>query len=126
MIFGKASWVSLWRTFCRCLQEIGRVIDEERDAKSRPDGLDRLAMGAKAERVFLKLLRRFAEDGQTVNHNGGTNYAPKVFAEQPDNEGVQKTAFRSAMNSLLARKSIRIVSSGPPSRPVTRLEVGQE
>ena len=96
------------------------------EADQALEGLDRLAMGAKAERVFLKLLRRFGENGQKVNNSGGTNYAPKVFAEQPDNEGVQKAAFNVAKNSLLARKGVRIVESGPPSRRVSHLEGAPE
>ena len=88
----------------------------------QPQGLDRMAMGARAERVFLKLLRRFAEEGRTVNHTSGQNFAPKVFSDHPDSEGVQKAALKTAMNTLLAKNSIRIATGGKPSRPVSYLK----
>ena len=79
-------------------------------------GLDRMAKGAKAERVFLKLLRTLSEQGRRVNTGGGQTYAPSVFAAHPDAEGVSKTAFRSAMETLLAQGKIRVVEDGPVSK----------
>jgi len=81
-----------------------------------PTGLDRLAIGAKAERVFLALLRTFAEQGRKVNHAGGSTYAPKVFATNPKSEGVTKAAFKGAMETLLSRGAIRIAEDGPASK----------
>lgn len=90
-----------------------------------PDGvessLDRMAAAAKAERVFLKLLRIFASEGRTVNHAGGTSYAPRQFAEHPASEGVSKRTFGTAMNSLLAAGKLKIEAKGPPSKRVTYL-----
>ena len=79
-------------------------------------GLDRMAASAKAERVFLALLRMFAEQGRTVNHAGGSTYAPKVFAEHPKSEGMTKRALSVAMDALLMTGKIRIAQSGPPSK----------
>lgn len=87
-------------------------------------GLDRTAASAKAERVFLKLLREFTDQGRRVNSNGGPNYAPKLFAEHPDNEGVARRALKSAMETLLAQKKISIGKEGSPSRRVTFLQEG--
>jgi RecA-family ATPase len=79
-------------------------------------GLDRMAGNAKAERVFLKLLGLFTEQGRRVNHAGGSTYAPKVFAEHPQSEGVTKRAFRTAMESLLADGRFTIATEGPASK----------
>lgn len=45
-------------------------------------------------------------NGNDVNANGGITYAPKVFSEHPDAEGVSKNAFKTAMKSLLEEKQI--------------------
>ena len=88
-----------------------------------PTGVEVIAGNAKAERVFLKLLSEFTEQGRRVNPNSGPNYAPKKFAEHPSAEGVTKRAFKSAMESLLHDRKISVEKEGPPSRPVTYLEV---
>lgn len=90
-----------------------------------PDGaetsLDRMAASAKAERVFLKLLRVFTEQGRRVNHAGGSTYAPKIFSEHPDREGMTKRAFKVAMEGLLASGRVQIAKDGPASRTVSYL-----
>lgn len=78
--------------------------------------LDRMAGNAKAERVFLRLLRMLTEQGRKVNSGGGQTYAPTVFAAHPEGERVSKTAFRSAMENLLAQGKIRIAEDGPASK----------
>lgn len=83
--------------------------------------LDRMAGAAKAERVFLKLLRLFTDQGRTVNHAGGTSYAPKLFSEHPDREAMTKQAFKAAMEGLLAAGKVKIEEKGPPSKRVTYL-----
>lgn len=70
-------------------------------------GLDAQAANSKAKRVFLSLLENHNENGMSVNANGGSTYAPKVFAEHPHCEGVTKKAFVIAMKSLFAEKVIR-------------------
>nr|WP_213396240.1 AAA family ATPase [Yoonia sp.] len=88
-------------------------------------GLDRMAASAKAERVFLALLRMFAEQGRTVNHAGGSTYAPKIFAEHPKSEGMTKRALKAAMDALLMTGKIRIAQSGPPSKRRAHLELAE-
>lgn len=58
-----------------------------------------MAATAKAERVFLNLLRMFTEQGRRVNANGGPTYAPKQFAENSDAEGLNKRALKGAMDN---------------------------
>jgi len=95
-------------------------------AEQAEHGLDKLAAGAKAQRVFMKLLTTFTAQGRHVNHAGGPNYAPKQFAEHPDNEGMTKRAFKSAMDGLLVAGKIEIRREGPASRQRTFIaEVGQ-
>ncbi|CUH60956.1 AAA family ATPase [Thalassobacter stenotrophicus] len=79
-------------------------------------GLDRVAASAKAERLFLTFLRHAQEQGRRVNHSGGRTYAPAVFAEHPEAEGVTKRAFRQAMENLLASDKVKITEAGPPSK----------
>ncbi len=94
-------------------------------ADIEPDGLDRLAAGAKAERVFLTLLRQFTEQGRRVNHAGGPTYAPNVFAASAGAEGMTKKALRAAMESLLHRGAIRIAKEGRSSKERQFLEVSE-
>ncbi len=93
-------------------------------AETTPTGLDRMAAGAKAERVFLTLLHRFTEEGRRVNHKGAATYAPKEFAAHTKSEGISKPAFKAAMDALLARGAIEIAEEGPPSRRTSYLRVG--
>lgn len=85
-------------------------------AEEAPTGLDRMVAGAKAERVFLKLLDEFTTQGRDVNHKGASTYAPAQFAKHPKAEGVTKTGFAAAMNNLLGNGAIAIDEKGPASR----------
>lgn len=93
------------------------------EADAPVTGLDRMASTARAERVFLSLLRLVNEQGQTVNSNAGAYYAPKFFADHPKSEGVTKAAFKAAMQTLLAEGRIAIVKTGSASRKTSHLEV---
>jgi RecA-family ATPase len=94
-------------------------------AEAEPRGLDALATGAKAERVFLYLLREVTTQGRKVNAASGGNYAPSVFASHPASEGCTKQALRSAMERLLASGKVKVQQGGSPSRPVSWLEVAE-
>lgn len=85
-------------------------------AETAETGLDRMASTSRAERVFLKLLRLMASQGRHVNATGGSTYAPSVFAVHPEAEGVNKKAFRTAMESLLGEGKIGQGHYGPPSK----------
>lgn len=94
-------------------------------ADKAPGQLDRKAATAKAERVFLKLLREFGAQGRRVNHAGGISYAPNIFSKHPDSEGVSRAALRTAMETLLASGRVVIRESGPASKRRTHLEVAE-
>lgn len=94
-------------------------------AQAPETGLDKMAATAKAERVFLKLLQEAQDQGRRVNHAGGQTYAPKVFAANPDAEGITKRTFGQAMERLLSAGKIRIAEDGPASKRRQFLEVAE-
>jgi DNA polymerase bacteriophage-type len=71
---------------------------------------------AKADEMFVALLKRFTEQHQTVSHNSGRTYAPSRFAEHPEAQGISKKEFAKAMQRLLDARVIEIRTWGRPSR----------
>jgi RecA-family ATPase len=97
------------------------------EAEAGASNLDRAAGSAKAERVFLALLRAYEEQGRHVSPSPSASYAPSRFAKDADAEGVTKRALEAAMNSLFAKKAIRVEEPGPASRRVKAIvEVGND
>lgn len=66
------------------------------------------ATGETAKRVFLEILDRFSAQGQTVNNSKTGKYAPKIFAEEPESEGLPVKVLEVAMRSLLAVEIIQL------------------
>lgn len=91
-----------------------------RDAE--PQGLDKLAAGAKAERVFLSILGTFEAQGRYVSAQPGPTYAPSLFAKHPDAEGCTKRALATAMESLLSREIIEIGHHGTGAKARSHLQ----
>jgi RecA-family ATPase len=85
-------------------------------------GLDRMAKRSRADRVFLKLLRLFTEQGRRVNGGGGQTYAPTVFANHPEAEGLSKAVLRDAMERLLHTGQVVNVETGRDSKRRSHLE----
>jgi RecA-family ATPase/DNA polymerase I-like protein with 3'-5' exonuclease and polymerase domains len=72
---------------------------------------------AKAEEVFILLLKKFTAQRQIVNHLNGSNNAPKQFAEQTEAAGIDKKELKAAMQRLLDAGAIEIRDlPGKPSR----------
>lgn len=86
-----------------------------------PTGLDKLALEAKADDVFLMLLKRLNSQGRNVSAVKGTTFAPALFAGEPDSQGVSNKQFDAAMRRLLKSETIKVETFGPPSRSRTRL-----
>lgn len=86
-------------------------------------GLDRMAANAKAERVFLKLLRLFNEMDRHVSPSRSASYAPTVFAKHPEAEGVGKRALSTAMETLLSSGAVIIAEHGRGASTRKHLEV---
>jgi hypothetical protein len=75
--------------------------------------LDDPARAAKAEEVFLALLRRFTAQNQRVHPDVRDGYAPSKFAAHPDAQGLTSRAFSRAMGRLLMAGKIKICTEGP-------------
>ncbi|MEP3675383.1 AAA family ATPase [Sulfitobacter sp.] len=76
-------------------------------ARAGETPLDKKAETQKAERVFMALIRKFAEQGRDLNSSSGSNYAPRQFAEDPSSEDITKAMFKRAMNNLFAQGKIK-------------------
>jgi hypothetical protein len=83
------------------------------------------AMGdaaARAEAVFLDLLRQHIEADIPLSHSkSATNFAAAVFAAHPGRQGCTKTQFARALTALQARGAVRIETYGKASNPHRRL-----
>jgi RecA-family ATPase len=89
------------------------------------NSFEKLAADAKADDVFLALLRQFRTEGRDVCARQCSTYAPNVFASHPDSKGVRKRDFLDAMNRLLKEGKISVETFGPPSRQRTRLAINE-
>ena len=79
-------------------------------------GLDKMAANAKADDLFLTILKRFNAQNRTVSDKSGTSFAPALFAKDPDGKGLGNKSFEEAMNRLFKAKKIRVKETGPVSR----------
>jgi RecA-family ATPase len=78
---------------------------------------------ANAERVFLRCLDIRNSREQWVNHqeSSWSRYAPKVFLDMPEREGVSLKLLAAAMGRLLDKKMLKLARSGPKSKPTIAL-----
>jgi RecA-family ATPase len=83
----------------------------------RLGSLERMAAEEKIDHLFIKLLRRFTEQGRNVSDKPSPTFAPKIFAEQPDAKSakINRNAFAAAMERLFATGKIAIATVGPAS-----------
>jgi RecA-family ATPase len=89
-------------------------------------GLDKVAHEAKADEVFLALLKRFASEGRNLSHNASSRtYAPTVFANETEAKKyhLRKAHLEAAMNRLFEAKKIHVENYGRPSRPYSRIAI---
>jgi len=91
-----------------------------------PDGLDRMAIGAKAERVFMRLLRELTGQCRYVSATPSVSFAPSVFAKHPKAEGMTMSALRIAMDHLFTRGEIVVMTRGRASKMRTFVAVKGE
>jgi RecA-family ATPase len=85
--------------------------------------LDKLAREAKAEEIFLELLRRLTAENRLVSDKKSSAYAPAVFAREDEarKAGITSPDFAEAMRRLFAAKKIWNEPCGRPSRPSYRI-----
>jgi RecA-family ATPase len=88
-------------------------------------GLDKMAAEAKADDVFIAILKKFTAQNRACSPNPGPTYAPVMFASEPEAKGIAKAAFTSAMSRLLSANAIHIKSVGPPSHRRSRFALGE-
>jgi RecA-family ATPase len=87
-------------------------------------GLDKIAREAKADRVFLDLLKRFANEGRNVgDKTTAPNFGPAVFAKEDEAKTahLRKSDLEAAMRRLFADSKIHVENYGRPSRPASRI-----
>jgi RecA-family ATPase len=88
--------------------------------------LDKIAREAKADEIFLDLLKRFSSEGRNVSNKPSANaYAPTCFAKETEakSAALRKAEFEEAMRSLFADGKIRVEDYGRPSRPNSRIVI---
>lgn len=75
---------------------------------------------AKADEVFMRLLRIRNEQGNYVNATAGSAYAPKVFEGMSDAQGIKKAKFKLTMDRLFDAEKIenREINPGSKARNV--------
>lgn len=82
--------------------------------------------GRVAERVFLELLDKTTASGRTLSdsRNAG-NYAPRIFAQSPDRNGLKVRDLTRAMERLFSGGEIIMDASGPGGRSRHIVRAGQ-
>ena len=89
--------------------------------------IDRETQNQMVEGEFLRLLEQLRLEGQHVGISKSSNYAPAIFAKRIDAENntagksakigrISSRAFAEAMERLFAKRMIKLVEDGPPSR----------
>jgi RecA-family ATPase len=86
---------------------------------------DRAEQEARADEVFLELLRRFATENRYVSSNQGPTYAPALFAKEDKarKAGTSSTSLAAAMRRLFDAGKIHNEPHGKPSRQRFHLAV---
>src|SRR5215831_12462351 len=87
--------------------------------------LEQVAHEAKADEVFLELLRQLTEQNRYVSDKKSRSYAPAVFAEEDaaKKAGMTSKKLAAAMKRLFAAGKVWNEPCGRPSRPQYRLAV---
>jgi RecA-family ATPase len=87
-------------------------------------GLDKLAREAKADEIFLNLLKRLTKEGRNVgDKRNSPNYAPAMFVKEPEAKGIKmrKSDFEAAMLRLFKDNKICAEPYGRIDRGSTRI-----
>jgi RecA-family ATPase len=84
---------------------------------------DPVTTAAKADRVFVELLRKYIDQNRYVSASEGKSFAPFIFAKDGALQGVNKRSLKDAMERLLASGKIENAPYGAPSKKMFRLYV---
>lgn len=85
--------------------------------------IEKAAAMAKAEAIFIELLRAYENQGRHVSDKKGPNYAPAIFAAEERAKGFTSNALMDAMNRLFNanRISLKTVGKGTRAKDVLTL-----
>jgi RecA-family ATPase len=88
-----------------------------------PASPEREAAAQKARHIYLQLLDRFTLDGRVAGDRPSKNYAPTLFALEPEAKmaKVGKVQLEEAQRRLFADRVIRVETYGRPGRPSTKI-----
>lgn len=95
--------------------QAGAFVADQADGDA-PTSLDAQVAQSRVDKAFLDLLTRYASQGRTVSDLKGANYAPALFAKDPQASGITKLGFGAAMNRLFAQDLIAVEMVGPASK----------
>jgi RecA-family ATPase len=90
--------------------------------------LDQAEHEAKAEGVFIELLRRLTSENRLVSHKVSVSYAPAVFAREPEAKAARldSRALAAAMTRLFKAGVIWNEPHGKASRPAFHIAIKTE
>jgi RecA-family ATPase len=75
-----------------------------------------------AEVVFLDLLDKMTQEGQTLSHKKHSgSYAPRLFTRRASRYGYRVNDFEQAMQRLLETGAIKVVPHGKPSSGAAKI-----
>jgi RecA-family ATPase len=87
---------------------------------SAPAPMQAAAFNA-ADQAYLDCLDLLTQQGREVREHPGRNYAPAVFADMPEANGIKARGFKTAQDRLFSAGMIHVVTDGPRSKPTRRI-----
>jgi RecA-family ATPase len=89
--------------------------------------IDRAVREARAEELFLALLRKGIERGENISPKRTANmFAPKIFSDAPEarTAGMLRKDFEAAMDRMFEANRIHVVHYGSDSRKAAKIMPG--
>ena len=74
-----------------------------------------------ADRTYLACLDLLTDQGREVREHPGRGYAPRVFADMPEAQGITARGFAAAQARLFSAGLIHVITDGPPSKQTRRI-----
>jgi RecA-family ATPase len=87
--------------------------------------LERAAQDQADDDLFLSIFDQFDKSGRHLSDKPtANNFAPTLFASEPQAKGISKSRFAAAMNRLFAADKIHVAAYGRPAQPRFRIAKG--
>jgi hypothetical protein len=121
----KATWVHLASVDLPNGDEVGVVEPWQHPGAGGPRSEALAAAEKKAEDLYIHILARLTLAGRTISDLQGKNYAPVIFAKEPESKQarVGRLAFEEAQRRLFATGQIRVVETGSGGKAKHRIEL---